>query len=129
MILPKAELRRQVKRMHEDPNKALSLTYLAELAGISLVHLRDVFIYEKEPLTEMVQIRMSRAMRRLADGEVTLMRNKDNSRFLQYNRENKPRMVKSNQITLKSGEFKLKLGVRNANDYSELTLEEMLKRR
>ena len=128
MILPKAELKRQMKRYHEDPKKALSVAFLAELSGLSAQHIRDVFFYDKEPLTEMVQIRMSRALARLAAGEVQIMQNRNNSRFMQYNKENKPRMVKSNEITFKNGQFGLKLGVKNANDYSQPTLAETLKR-
>ena len=128
MILPKAELKRQMKRYHEDPKKALSVAFLSELSGISAQHIRDVFFYDKEPLTEMVQIRMSRALARLAAGEVQIMQNRNNSRFMQYNKENKPRMVKSNEITFKNGQFGLKMGVKNANDYSQPTLAETLKR-
>ena len=53
MILPKAELKRQMKRYHEDPKKAISVSFLSELFGISAQHIRDVFFYDKEPLTEM----------------------------------------------------------------------------
>jgi hypothetical protein len=124
--LPKAELYRHMDRFATDNRKALSWRFLGELAGVDAEHLRNVFVNKSVPLTEYVQIRVSRALERLADGDVTVMQNRWRERYLQYNQTPKPRMVKSNQLVLRDGKLELKIGIKNRNDYSEPTLEEQM---
>jgi len=58
--LPKSELKRQIKKFLEDLDRGISIKSFAELCGISAQHLKDVFKYETEPLTENVQIRVNK---------------------------------------------------------------------
>ena len=53
--LSKFELKRQIKRFHADKNRGISINLFCELAGMSMAHFLDVFIRDKEPLTEVVQ--------------------------------------------------------------------------
>lgn len=124
--LPKAELFRRMDRFARDKNKALSWKHFGELCGVDPTHLRNIFVSRSEILTEYVQIRVSRALERLERGEVTLMYNRDQTRFLQYNNDPKPRLVKSGRIIFDNGEIKLQNSIRNLNDYSEPNLDEQL---
>ena len=127
-IYPKGELYRMMDRFHKDPKRVISWHFLAEMTGLSEGHLKDVFVNKKHPLTEMIQIRVSYAMRRIEAGEVQIMQNHDRTRFIQYNKENKPKIVRSNGLRVQNGQIRLKLGLRNANDYSDETFNEQLKR-
>ena len=127
-IYPKGELYRMMDRFHKDPKRVISWHFLAEMTGLSEGHLKDVFVNKKHPLTEMIQIRVSYAMRRIEDGEVQIMQNHDRTLFIQYNKENKPKIVRSNGLRVQNGQIRLKLGLRNANDYSDETFDEQLKR-
>ena len=124
--MTKAELFRQMARFAKDPNRAVSWEFFAEMTGVSQEHLRDVFIYKKHPMTEMVQIRTSRALEKLKNGDVTVMQNRDRTRFLQYNKEPKPRVVRDNRIAFENGQFKLQIGLRNKSDYSHPDLNEQI---
>ena len=127
-IYPKGELYRMMDRFHKDPKRVISWHFLSEMTGLSEGHLKDVFVNKKHPLTEMIQIRVSYAMRRIEAGEVQIMQNHDRTRFIQYNKENKPKIVRSNGLRVQNGQIRLKLGLRNANDYSDETFDEQLKR-
>ena len=127
-IYPKGELYRMMDRFHKDPKRVISWHFLAEMTGLSEGHLKDVFVNKKHPLTEMIQIRVSYAMRRIEDGEVQIMQNHDRTRFIQYNKENKPKIVRSNGLRVQNGQIRIKLGLRNAYDYSDETFDEQLKR-
>ena len=124
--LPKAELYRRMDRFAADNKKALSWRFLGELAGVDAEHLRNVFVNKSAPLTEYIQIRVSRALERLAAGDVTVMQNRWRERYLEYNSKPKPRMVKDNKLVLRDGKIELQVGVRNRNDYSEPTLQEQM---
>jgi len=49
--MPRSELRRVMMRFLQDKDRGISMPLFADLAGISLSHLKDVFLNETEPLT------------------------------------------------------------------------------
>ena len=57
----KTDLLRIIKRFIADENRGISLKLFAEVAGISLRTLTDTFQKELFPVTEYVQIRVSKA--------------------------------------------------------------------
>lgn len=126
--LPKAALKQVIKRFLTDKNRGISIALFAELAGLSADHIRDVFIYESQPLTEYVQRRVSKAYMAWQRGEVSIMQNRDKTRFVQYRKEAKPVMKRSTGLQLVNGEIRLKIGVVNKYDYSSMSLDEQLKR-
>ena len=128
-VLSKAELYRRMDRYAADDKRLLSWKFLAELAGYSQEYLRDVFLYKKEPLSETMQIRLSKALDRVAKGEVTLVQWRDRSRELRYNNEPKPRLIKGAKIVLRDGKLALAMKPINRGDYSETTLKEQLGRK
>ena len=122
----KAELYRQMARYADDANTPFSWASFAELSGVSASHLRRIFVYKDSPLTEEVQVRVSRAIERMRNGDVTVMYNKDKSRFVKFNPEPKPRVARGYQIKLIGGELRVQPGLVNKNDYSQITLKEQL---
>jgi predicted HTH domain antitoxin len=127
VIHTKSELRRIIKRFLQDKNRGISISLFAELAGLSVAHIRDVFLNETEPLTEYVQRRVSKAYQEWIKGEVAIMQNRDTSLFVQYRKEAKPILHKSSKLTLINGEIKINMGIKPKYDYSDLTLDEQLK--
>lgn len=124
--LTKAELYRQMTRFSEDANSPFSWQSMSEVCGISADHLRKVFIYRTVPLTEETQVRVSRALEKIKRGDVTVMYNKDKSRFIKHNNEPKPRVMRGYQIKLIDGQLRVQPGLVNRNDYSQITLKEQL---
>lgn len=126
--MPKKALKEVMRRFFGDENRGISISLFAELAGLSVEHIRDVFIYESEPLTEFVQRRVSKAYMEWQRGEVAIMKNRDNTRFVQYRKEARPVYKKTTGLQVVNGEIKLKIGITNRYDYSGKTLDEQLKR-
>ena len=126
--IPKAELRKIMKRFLRDSQRGISIELFAQLAGLSASIIKLVFVYETEPLTEYVQRRVSKAYTEWKNGEVSIMQNRDQTRFVQYRKDAKPVLEKKNSLQLVNGQIKLKIGIENRYDYSKLTLDEQLKR-
>jgi hypothetical protein len=126
-VLTKKEIYAQIERYRADPESAMSWTFFAELAGMSVHTLQHVFVKKDLPMSIETQIKVSRALKRLAAGEVKVVYNKDRSRKLVYNQQNRPRIARSMQVDLQGGKLCLKVGLRNKSDYSQPTLREKLK--
>ena len=126
--LPKAVLRKAIKRFLQDKDRGISVELFAQLAGLSKSHIKDVFVYETEPLTEYVQRRVSKAYNEWTSGEVAIMQNRDNTRFVQYRKESKPIMQKKTTLQMVDGKIGLKIGIAPKYDYLTQTLDEQLER-
>ena len=124
--LTKAELFARMERYANDEKKVLSWHYLSELCGYSEKYLRDIFVDKSKPLTEPVQMRVSKALERMSNGDVTVVYWKDKTRELRYNTQPKPRLIKGGKIVMKDGKVQLEMGPINRGDYSMPTLQETL---
>jgi hypothetical protein len=111
-----------------DKNRGISIPLFAELCGVSVAILRLVFIKEEEPLTEYVQRRVSKGYQSWLRGEVAVMMNRDQTRFVQYRKEPKPRVARFIGLEVQNGQIKLKIGLKNKADYSNLDIDEQLRR-
>jgi AraC-like DNA-binding protein len=125
-VLTNAELFRRMERFQADDKSPWSWAMLAELVGMHETTLRNTFIYKTYPLSVVLQVRLSKALGQIERGEVTVMRNKDRSRFIQYNQTPKPRAGRSNKLIFEGGRIRVKPGIVNKNDYSQPTLLEQL---
>ena len=125
-VMPKRELKRIVRQFLKDMNRGISIPLFAELCGISDDTLRDVFLRDKSPMSEMVQRRVDRAYREVRDGKVAVMMNRDQTRFIKFRKVPEPRMHKSTRLTVENGQIRLKVGMRNRLDYSTPNLDEQL---
>lgn len=126
--IPKHELKHIMYNFLSDHGRGISVNLFAEIAGVSAGHIYDVFLYQTEPLTEMVQRRVSKAYKSWVNGEVAIMQNRDNSKFVQYRKEPKPLMQRSLGLKVTNDGIKINLGVKPKYDYSTHTLDEQLKR-
>ena len=122
--LPKAELKRQIKKFILDGARGISLEHFANLCGISKLHMLDVFKYEREPLTENVQIRVNRGYEAWKKGIVRVMKRRDNTRYVDYRKEPLDTMMPRNKLILTNNGIKLKVGMHNRHDYSDYDLNE-----
>jgi hypothetical protein len=125
-ILTKKQLLREIQRFLRDKNRGISKHLFADLCGISYSLLRDTFELELTPMSETTQIRVSRGFAAFQRGEVATMMNRDGTVFVDYRKEAKPVYKKSTSLQLENGQFKIKVGLRNAADYSQLSIDEQL---
>lgn len=124
MILSKREVFARVSRFLRDPYRAISVDHFAELSGIGQTTFHRVFIKKDMLMSEMVQIRVCRALKAIEDGRVIVTRNRDLTKNIGY--RDAPRMVykKESRICYQDGKFGVKLGVKNANSYKHGDLKE-----
>lgn len=126
--LSKHELKRVIHQFLKDPNRGISIRLFAELAGMSQGHLQDVFLYQTEPVSETVQRRVDKAYKAYVNGEVSVMQNKDGSRYIEYRKVARPLMKKSLGLQVTGDGIKINLGVKPKFNYGQYNLDEQLKR-
>lgn len=126
--IPKRELLVIIKRFIKDQNRGISVKLFAELCGVTKRRLLDVFYFRTDVMTEYMQVRVSKGYTSWKNGEVAVMQNRDNTRFVEYRKEPKPRMARTTGLHMVNGEIKIKVGIRNRADYSGLTLEDTIGR-
>ena len=124
----KFDLKNQIFNFLKDHNRGISIRLFADLAGISETHLQDVFLYQTEPLSEMVQRRVDKAYKAWQRGEVAVMQNQDKTRFVEYRKEAKPVFKRSLGLQVTNDGIKISLGIKPKCDYSGKSLDEQLKR-
>ena len=125
--LTKLELFRQMKRFIKDQDRGISIALFCELAGISKQQFYDVFDHRIDPQTEMMQLRVSKAYQQWKEGNVKVMRRKDNTRFVEYRREANPPKFAEMGLKFPPDGKKIKVGMVNRHDYSEIDLQEALR--
>jgi len=126
-VIPKRMLMDIIERFIADPNRGISILLFCEAAGVPKTTFTDIFKNKTLELSEIVQRRVSRAYTAWANGEIAVMENRDRSRFIEYRRVAKPKMVKDNRIVFNNGQLQLKIGVKNRADYSMPDLNGQLK--
>ena len=127
-VLTKRELLKQVRRFLKDKNRGISSSLFAELCGIHLTTLKDVFYYQTVPLSENIQRKVSRGFLAWKNGEVAIMRNQDQTKFVEYRRQPKVRAARTTGLHVVNGEIKIRVGITNRGDYSREWLDEQLSR-
>lgn len=126
-VISRVDLMRIMKKFLKDENRGISQKLFSELAGVSIGHLLDVFIYEEQPLTEWMQRRVSKAYKHFRDGEVAIMQERNNHKYVEYRRQPKPRMARSMGLQVQNGVIKLRIGIKNRVDYEERDIDEQLR--
>ena len=125
--LRKRELTLHMQRFYADKERGISIALFSELAGISKGHFHDVFIYKTEPLTENVQRRVSKAYQQWKAGNVKVMRRIDRTKYVDYRKESQPVFKPKMGLQVTSEGIKIKVGMVNRHDYSEISLDEALR--
>lgn len=128
-VIPRDRLTRIMKRFIADEHRGISIDLFCELAGINKSTLIDVFRDDRFPLSEYIQRRVSKAYMSWLAGDVAVMQNRDNTRFVTYRKEPKPRFSRCNRLKVVDGKIQLDIGIKNKSDYSTPTLDEQLERK
>jgi hypothetical protein len=87
----------------------------------------DVFLHESAPLTEYMQRRVSKGYQEWRSGNVKVMKNRDNTRFVEYRKTPQAPVLRSTGLKVTPEGIKLRVGLVNRHDYSELDLDEALR--
>ena len=127
--LTNKDLMARYKRFHANQNRGISLPLFASLCGFSSRYLHSVFIEEEEPLTEPVQVRVSRAMLAHEKGQLRTMEDPlTKKRHAEYRPrgEEKPRIAKAISFTVSNGKIGLKPRPINRQDFSRPNLDDLL---
>jgi hypothetical protein len=125
--LSKKELTKHMQRFNADKDRGISIALFCELAGISKTHFQDVFLLNNEPLTETVQRRVSKAYQQWKAGNVKVMQRIDRTRYVDYRKTPQPVYMPKMGLQVTSEGIKLKVGMTNRHDYSEISLDEALR--
>lgn len=118
-VYPKRELMTLVRRFLKNPERGISKRLFAQAAGISHMHFLDVFWYRTMPLTEKMQIRVSKAYNAWKEGRLAIMQNRDKTKYVDYRTEAKPRIAPTTRLAMVNGQIKISLGIKNIDDYSQ----------
>lgn len=124
--LPKAELLKRVRRFMQDEKRAIPVTEFARLCAVDKSNLYKIFVTDKQPMTEAVQIRVSRVLLALERGEIVQMQVHRKGIVTQYRKDPKVRLARSTKLVLKDGRITVDARVINRNDYSTPTLLEQM---
>lgn len=125
-VLPKKLLMERIERFLADKKRGISAALFAEVAGITEDLFKKNFILKTHPMSEMTQIRVSRALKQWEDGEIAVMQGMYNTRFTEYRRVPKPRMYRHVGLQVVDGQVRMDVGIRNRADYSRQRLDQQL---
>ena len=118
-VITRAELMRIIPKFLSDENRGISIDLFAELAGVDKKSIRNVFVTRETRMTEYIQRRISKAYKAVLRGEIAVMQNRDQTRYVSWRRDPKPRMKRETRITFENGAPRLKIGIVNRLDYSQ----------
>lgn len=122
----KEELKRIIVRFAADKNRGISLEHFCEIAGVDLRDFRKAFLEDKLNISEMVQIRVSKAMRAYMRGDIVVYKHWDRTKTVEYRKEPKPAFRKNLGFTLTKDGVRLNIGLVNRRDYTQPTFLEHL---
>ena len=116
--LSKQQLMKEIKLFFKDKDRGISIELFGELAGLSKLHMEEVFVRETRPLTEYTQKRVNRAYAIWKTGRVKVMRKYSGHRYVDFRKEPEIPLVPHLKIEMVNGQAKVKLGSVNRHDYS-----------
>ena len=120
----KEELKRIIRRFAADKRRGISLEHFAEIAGVDARDFRKAFLEDKLNISEAMQIRVSKALKAYARGDIVVWQNWDRTRSVDYRDKPKPAFKKNLGFTLTKDGVKLNIGLVNRRDYTQPTLAE-----
>ena len=124
-VISKAELELIMDRFIADPYRGIGIKMFCELCGVPFSTFRVMFMDKTYPMNEMVQRRVSKGWIVWRNGEVAIMKNRDNTKFLQYRKTPKPRIARGYGLEVVDSQIKLKIGIVNRADYGETLVDQL----
>lgn len=125
-VRTKVQLLREMLRFLKDEKRGISIQLFADMCGYSYRHMRDVFWYHTAPLTETMQIRVSRVLDDYIAGNIVVMEKYNRERYAEYRKEPKPVAKREYALTIKDGKIGLQIGLKARGDYTRPHLDELL---
>lgn len=126
-IFPRRELMRQMELFFRDTDRGISKHMFSEICGISEKTLDDVFIKKTVPMSDRVQVWVSKALAEWEEGKVLIKRRPNGTKYIEYQRDPQPQMKPHTGLKFTADGFKLDIGMKNRGDYSAPTLIEQMK--
>lgn len=128
-ILTKVELKKAYKRFAADEKRGISLKLFADMCGVSFERLNEVLIHDKDTMSQMIQIRVSRTLEAHRKGQLRVMENPNNkTRRVEFRPkgEEKPRLMRAISFGLSNGKITIQPGVVNRQDFTRPDLDDLL---
>lgn len=127
MLLPKAELKRQLARFCADMDRGISIGLFADVCGIDRRLFERVFIEDAMPMTENTQRLASRGYELWKAGAIRVMQHK-RKRWAELRRDPRSPILPAMAVHIEHGRIALRVGPANRHDYGRTTLAEQLRR-
>jgi hypothetical protein len=115
----KSELMTLIRRFIRNKDRGISIKLFCQAAGLDKFHFMDIFWYRTVPLTEKMQIRVSKAYEAWRDGKLSIMQNRNRTKYVDYRETPQPRVLPTTRLEMINGNIKIKVGMRNIDDYSQ----------
>ena len=122
----KENLRKIIKRFAADKKRGISLEHFCEIAGVDLRDFRKAFLEDKLNISEVMQIRVSKAMHSYMRGDIVVYQHWDRTKTVEYRKESKPVFKKNLGFTITKEGVKLDIGLVNRRDYTKPNFMERL---
>ena len=119
--LSKQQLMTEIKLFFKDKDRGISIELFGELAGLSKLHMEEVFVKENRPLTEYTQRRVNRAYAIWKTGRVRVMRKHSGHRYVDFKKEPEIPLYPQLKIEMVNGQPKVTLGPVNRHEYSNIS--------
>ena len=124
-VLSKIELQTVMDRFIADKRRGIGIKMFCELCGVPFSTFNLMFIEKTYPINELMQIRVSKGWNAWKNGEIAIMKNQDQTKYLEYRKIPKPRIARGYGLEVVDSKIKLKIGIINRSDYGD-TLEDQL---
>jgi hypothetical protein len=127
--LSKVELMKQMERFMADKNRGISIDHFSQIAGYESKYLISIFKEKIQPISEGVQIRVSKALASWKRGEIRVMiKPHNNTKFVEYRPkgETKQKIQPKISFDIRNGAIRLQPGPVNRMDYSTPGLDELI---
>jgi len=113
-------------RFMADPNRGISLVLFADLCGVHVETLKNIFVKGTSDLGEVYQIRISRVLQSWERGEIAVMQGRYNTRSAEYRKQPRVRLARSWGLKMTPDGLKVDARVKNKADYGQPGLLEQM---
>ena len=128
-VIGKKELLVRMKRFLADRRRGVSVVLFAELCGVSDRMLVQTFKDERFPVSEQMQIRVSRALLAWERGDYEVVKGFGGVKYLVPRKVPKPAFRRFVGLKVEDGRIRIDCGVRRRADTSRVTFKEQMNKR
>jgi hypothetical protein len=115
-----------MERFLSDRQRGISIEQFAELCGLSVDTIREVFVTRKKPLSERTQVRVNRAFHEWMSGNVRIMWSHAKGTYVDYRKQSKVPLMPHYGLKVTPEGIKLDIRMKNRHYYGDKTLDESL---